>query len=52
MKTKSALINRIFPVVKASYKLANKPFDEGSFFFTLAFRTVKELRAMAKELRA
>lgn len=45
---KGSLMNEIIGVMKGQAQLQNKHFDGGSVFFSLAFKTDKELKRIAK----
>lgn len=47
---KGKMINEIIGTAKNAALLANKPFDGADMFFTLAFRTNKELKEICKKL--
>jgi hypothetical protein len=47
-KQKGKIINNIIIVLSAQAKLHNKSFDNGDTFFSLCFKTDKELVKIAK----
>ncbi len=47
---KPEMINAIIGEAKNSAITANRPFDGGDLFFTLAFRSEKELRKICKSI--
>ena len=51
LEIKGKMINEIIGAAKNAAFLANKPFDGADLFFTLAFRTNKELKAICKSLK-
>jgi hypothetical protein len=48
---KAQMINAIMEVANSAAICAGKEFDRGDMFFTLAFRTDRELKALCKKLR-
>jgi len=47
---KNKMINEIIGAAKNAAFLANKPFDGADMFFTLVFRTNKELKDICKKI--
>lgn len=48
---KSQMINAIMEVANSAAICAGKEFDRGDMFFSLAFKTDRELKALCKKLR-
>lgn len=48
---KGELINEIIGIAKCAAMLSNKPFDGGDLFFSLAFKSEKELKDILKKIK-